>query len=453
MQPRSSPAPCTTSVHGKRASHGAWLRTIFAVISLVATTAVAQPAPPAQPTQPTLPRDPSFDIAFIDPTGHVAVVDPRSVDPFADVISYGVGRQLAIFPTWSSDGNRLAAVTATPQGSRVDVIDVANGSRPLVVLDSAERGPIYLNWSPDSRYLAVLSSTPDNALALDVIDVSTALVGEAVRTTLAFGQPFYWVWSATGRSVLVHRDVMRRTAVVGITSIADFDVRLPLPAPGSFQAPDFSDSGLYVAYASTVGADNDVVVAGNPERGANSEPVVRLAQRGMVAFGWRPGHEQLSVQGATSEGSFTGELELLDVLTGVSTVLSSDEVVASFWSPDGRWIAALSRRTGSEEVIVAQGPELAEVQRRALRLDLDLIEADTRHVVEHGPVTVSAAFGSQYLPFFDQYSRSHSLWAPDSSAFVLPEIGPSGAPRLVVLDTNGGRTYLVDGDMPAWNVR
>jgi hypothetical protein len=36
---------------------------------------------------------------------------------------------------------------------------------------------------------------------------------------------------------------------------------------------------------------------------------------------------------------------------------------------------------------------------------------------------------------------------------VLPEIGPSGAPRLVVLDTNGGRTYLVDGDMPAWNVR
>jgi Tol biopolymer transport system component len=137
----------------------------------------------------------------------------------------------------------------------------------------------------------------------------------------------------------------------------------------------------------------------------------------------------------------------------VSTVLSTNEVVASFWSPDGRWIAALSRRTGSEEVIAARGADLADVQGRLLRLDLDLIEADSRQVVEHGPVTVSVAFASQYLPFFDQYSRSHSLWSPDSKALVLPEIGPSGAPRLVLLDTDGGRTYLVDGDMPAWNVR
>ncbi|HET8985152.1 MAG TPA: hypothetical protein VFN03_05280 [Trueperaceae bacterium] len=422
-------------------------------MAAVVVAGVVMSSATAQPAQPLSPRDPAFDIAFIDPTGHVAVVDPRSVDPLADVTGFGTGRQLAIFPAWSSDGNRLAAVTATPQGSRVEVIDVAKGGRPLVVLDAADRGPIYLNWSPDARYLAVLSSTPDSALALDFIDVATEPGSEVVRTTLAFGQPFYWVWSATGRSVLVHRDVLRRTAVVGISAIAEFDVRQPLPSPGAFQAPDISDSGRYVAYASMVGAENYVVVAGNPERGSNVEPVVRLAQRGMVAFGWRPGHEQLSVQGATSEGSFTGELELLDVLTGVSTVLSANEVVASFWSPDGRWIAALSRRTGSEEVIVARGPDLTDVQRRVLRLDLDLIEADTRQVVEHGPVTVSVAFASQYLPFFDQYSRSHSLWAPDSSALVLPEIGPSGAPRLVILDTDGGRTYLVDGDMPAWNVR
>lgn len=424
------------------------------VVVLVACLATVRPPGSAQPAgtaQAPAPRDPAYAIAYVDPTGHVAVVDPRSTDPEATHVSYGTERQLAVFPAWSSDGNRVAAVTAAVTGSRVDVIDVAKGGEPIVMLASADRGPIYLNWSPDDRYLAVLSSTPGSALALDLVDLRQSTGDEQQRTTFALGQPFYWVWSATGRSLLVHRDVLRRTAVVGISAVTEFDVRQPLPWPGAFQSPDISDSGRYLAYASTFGAERYVIVTGNPERGFAIEPVLRLAQRGFVAFAWRPGHEQLGVQGATSEGSFTGELELLDVLTGGSTTLSVKEVVAFFWSPDGRWLATLSRRTGSEQVVVESEP--LSVQRRAVRLDLDIIEADTRQVVEHGPVTLSPAFAAQYLPFFDQYSRSHSLWSPDSSAVVLPEVGPGGAPRLVILDTSGVRRDLVAGDMPAWNVR
>src|SRR5690606_23916371 len=116
--------------------------------------------------------------------------------------------------------------------------------------------------------------------------------------------------------LLVHRDVMRRAAVVGFSPISEFEVSHPLPWPGAFQAPDISTSGRYVAYASTLGSENAVIVTGNPERGAGTEPVAKLAQRGFVAFSWRPGREQLSVQGAKSAGSFVGELELLDVLSG-----------------------------------------------------------------------------------------------------------------------------------------
>jgi len=433
-----------------RAAFTRWAVTRAVLLALVAGWFTAHPSAWAQQAAPS-PRDPAFAIAFIGPTGHVAVVDPRAEDPQAGATSYGGHRQVAIFPAWSSDGNRVAAVTATAQCSRVDVIDVAGGSGSTVMLAAGDRAPIYLNWSPDDRFLAVLSSTPDSTLALDLIDATGT--GGRTRTTLAFGQPFYWVWSATGRSLVVHRDVLRRTAVVGITAITGFDVREPLPWPGAFQAPDISTSGRYLAYASTFGSDNHVIVTTNPERGAGAEPVVKLTQRGFVAFSWRPGYEQLSVQGATSAGSFTGDLELLDVLTGVSTVLSAKEVVASFWSPDGRWVATLSRRTGSEEVVLGPAPALQPVQRRLQRFDLDFIEADTRHVVEHGPVTLSQAFTAQYLPFFDQYSRSHSLWAPDSNAMVLPAIGPSGAPLLVIFDTDGSRTDLVAGDMPAWNVR
>src|SRR5690606_6501437 len=278
-------------------------------------------------------RDPAGAIAYIDPTGHVAVVDPLAADPGADATSYGRGRQLSIFPVWSSDGNRVAVITATSRGSRVELIDVAGGGEPLALLSAADRGPIYLNWSPDDDHLAVLSSAPDGSLVLDFVDVPAALAGKPVITTLGYGQPFYWVWSSTGRSVMVHRDVMRRQAVVGMSSIAGFDVGEPLPSPGAFQSPDISDSGRYLAYATTTAAENSVVVTGNPERGYDIQPVVTLAHRGLVAFAWRPGHEQLSVQGAKSEGSFTGDLELLDVRSGVATTLSVKDVVASFWSP------------------------------------------------------------------------------------------------------------------------
>ena len=94
-----------------------------------------------------------------------------------------------------------------------------------MVLASPARAPIYLNWSPDDRFLAVLSSTQESSLALDVIDVSRPGGARLERTTLSLGLPFYWVWSATGRSLRVHRDVMRRAAVVGLSPITEFEVR------------------------------------------------------------------------------------------------------------------------------------------------------------------------------------------------------------------------------------
>jgi hypothetical protein len=70
----------------------------------------------------------------------------------------------------------------------------------------------------------------------------------------ARGAPFYWTWSRSGRSLLVHQNVLGPTALVGSTGIDAFDVRAPLPEPGAFQSPALSSSERYVAYA-TIGAD------------------------------------------------------------------------------------------------------------------------------------------------------------------------------------------------------
>src|SRR5690606_4371172 len=165
----------------------------------------------------------------------------------------------------------------------------------------------------------------------------------------------YWVWSPTGRAVVVHRDVLGEAALVGLTSVDSFAVASPLPSPGAFQAPDVSASGRFVAYAARDALGERVVVVGNPERGGGARTFAQLEGEDLMAFAWRPGREQLSVQGATLPGYFVGPVVLLDAESGEARVVSEDLVVASFWSPDGRWLATLSLEAGGEDGPVVEG--------------------------------------------------------------------------------------------------
>ena len=64
------------------------------VAALLTCCEVVRPFAAAQQTSAAAPRDPAFAIAYIDPTGHVAVVDPRAADPAGTTASYGSGRQV-----------------------------------------------------------------------------------------------------------------------------------------------------------------------------------------------------------------------------------------------------------------------------------------------------------------------------------------------------------------------
>jgi TolB protein len=63
----------------------------------------------------------------------------------------------------------------------------------------------------------------------------------------------------------------------------------------------------------------------------------------------------------------------------------------------------------------------------------------------------TVAYLSQFLPFFDQYALSHRIWAPDSSAIVLP-VREDDANRILVVPVGGGRPYrLAEGEIAFWS--
>ena len=63
----------------------------------------------------------------------------------------------------------------------------------------AENAPHYLYWSPDSRTLAVLASTPQG---LTLFAADTESLTEP--TVIESGAPLYFNWGADGQSMLVH---------------------------------------------------------------------------------------------------------------------------------------------------------------------------------------------------------------------------------------------------------
>jgi TolB protein len=436
---------------------------------LLPAVAAAQDGGGRGPGSPGL--DPSGLIAFVDPDGAVGLLDPRTG---AVRRSDGGGLERAQFPAWSSDGNRVAVIVADLAGGRVDVIDAAAGGAPTTIYRVAGQAPIYLAWAPGDRTLAILANAAGGTLALDLVEVEAALAGrpEAVRP-YARGAPFYWTWSRTGRTLLVHQNVMGSAALVGSSPIDAFDVRAPLPDPGAFQSPALSSSERYLAYATLDAAGRrEVVVLPNPARPDPSLRSASLPHQGMAALAWRPGHEQLAVQRATvpSPHAF-GPVDLLDADGGRVTRLSEDTVMASWWSPDGRWLATLSPiGGGGDRTVIGAAPWLlpsastGDLQHTAARsgtvqgrgrtlMSLKVIDPDTLETRVLAAFAPSPLFVAQYLPFFDQYARSHRLWSPGSDALVLPALDDDGVPTLVVFGIDGATTPLVPGDLPAWNVR
>lgn len=425
----------------RRRTRDAARRITLLAVLLAATLATAQtPLDDAVAPLAELGRaDAAGLVAFITPDGRPAVVDPTS----GARVRLDAAPQRAQFPTWSPDGDGVTVIAVRADGPGLDHyrLDAAGFERRYV--DTAA-GPIYHGWSPDGARIALLTSGPGQ-LGLRLVDVAAGTDGAA--RLVAEGAPFYWDWSPDGGALLWHRNVLGDGAELALVPLDDALERRDVPAPGAFQSPAVSPSGAWLAYASRDGGDTRRVVL---ERLDGEGERRELTHTGLAAVAWHPRRDLVAIQRALVDGPHSyGPLVLIDAETGDLERLTDDLSIAFWFAPDGGTIAYLTPVAGG-----APGSERQVLERvQALpRFSLRVVDVATGLRRELAVVTPSLLFTGQYLPFFDQYARSHRLWSPQSDALVLP-VMVAGVSVIQVFGLDGSVSTLGSGDMPAWNVR
>ncbi|MBK7896412.1 MAG: hypothetical protein WAS33_21040 [Candidatus Promineifilaceae bacterium] len=356
------------------------------------------------------------------------------------------------FPAWSPDGRSVAAIGASRAGGGVFVLDATAGAdntlEPLYV--DGQQNPFYLYWSPDNQQVSFLANHPDG-MGLHLVPAD----GSSDSRLLTIGGPLYWQWATDSQQIFIHSGFSGDASRLELIAPDGDGTGEAIAPPGFFQVPGISADGRYLAYAEVMTGNSSLVVVDT-----QSEAVVEERHAGLVALAWSPTANHLAfTNGAEPDSTnFVGPLRLLDAATGAIRLISNEPIVAFFWSPDGRYLAAISILRSGNGDINAQTEMKAFVgkpnrQQNSPRLRLlvyDVAEDEGRWLFNFAP---TFTFATQFLPFFDQYAQSHRLWSPDSRSLVLPMVEDGRNQIFVINIVTGQKRYLADGLMPFWSPR
>jgi TolB protein len=387
-------------------------------------------------------------IAFINTDGQLTTVAPDG----SDVRVLTEGEQRLQFPAWSPDSTKIATIGVDREGSFIRILPDEIGAEGTEIYRSAERGAIYLYWSPDGERVSFLANNPESALALHLASETEP------ERLLANGAPFYWQWRADSQGMLIHTGFTGQGSRLGFTSVESDTLTENLAPPGIFQAPGISPSGNYIAYAEANSfRGTQVVIQHNPLATEVEEVKREVKHEGAVALSWSPMEDKLAFTAPAEDApAVYGELKLLEAESGLLEVLSDKLVVCFFWSPDGNYIAYLTPNLESGEGDVSSlGTTFyvsdTKVQRGSFLLELHVVDITTKEDRRLATFTPTFLFLDQFLPFFDQYALSHRIWSPDSTAVVLPITNADNSRQVTVFNLDGTVTPVGEGDTPFWS--
>ena len=449
-----------------------------------------------EPAQPTTPAAPSLEavapfavsprtdgeprLAVVAADGRLFTMDRRG----NGIVRLGTRGTRYQFPAWSPDGGRIAAIGVDGTTSAVQVLaepghgEPGSGGtgagpsggigavppardptpptaiEPAVLYDAADRAPFYLFWAPDGRSVGFLTTEPAG-LALRAAPID----GSAPATVVRQASPMYWTWVDGGR-LLVHSGD-GPASFFGEVAVADGAGDALENASGGFRAPGLSASGRFRGFATHEADTGFTVVLAAVDGSIRHE----VPTAGGAALSFDPMGDTLAFVAPTtpSDGDTLpiGPLRLIDPRSGEARVLLATRVVAFFWSPDGRTIAAVqvpdpdavaAADTGPRSDSGAGSAQAPEALEAGLGLDLVFVDVVTGTVRSQQDVRLPDGFAGQVLPFFDQYALSHHVWAPDSSAIALPVVDDAGETRIHEFGADGSAAReIAPGILAFWS--
>ena len=410
------------------------------------------PEPPAA-TSATLTTGASR-LAVVGADGDLSTTDALG----GSLVRYGGAGIRFSFPAWSPDGTRIAAVGEDQGEARVYVFttpaDGASPAAPAIVYSDADQPPFYLYWSPDGEALTFLTTEPEpDGLALRLVPAD----GSAPAAIIRHGSPMYWAWADAAR-LLVHSGGEGLAGFFGEVR-PDGVATEPLAIlPGGFRVPAVSSDGRFRAYVTPGDGTTQPIVVETRER----TDAQTLDVFGTAALAFRPGSDGLAIVAAAEPRRETsvpvGPLRLMDASTGEVRTLLSGTVIGSFWSPDGKTIAAIEVPAPGDDNIAAMGrgvlvstTSFRTAAAAGTRLRISFVNAESGAIRSRSSFALSDLFIDQILPYFDQYALSHRVWSADGASIALPVVD-AGIEQVMVIQADGsGARAVADAVAGFWS--
>jgi hypothetical protein len=405
------------------------------------------PVATASPVPLDRPITSSGSIAVLGDDGSLSVVEPGGRAVLLSDAAEGVFG----FPAWSPDGSQIAAVRSSDSAMAILVFNTGellsgSGAKPLVIFRSKTVSPFYLFWTPDGRDVSFLASqSGELSLRIAPADGSAPVDGSGPGAIIRTGQPFYYDWIA-GDRLLAHIG-NGPDAFLGEIGLNGASTSAAIEFPGDFHSAAVNRDGTSIAFvrAGQIGR-GEVVVAARDGSDSHSFRVF-----GTAAVVFDPAGGTIAsigpVRPQAPAGFPIGPLRLIDAKSGIVRTLIDGFVVGFWWSPDGKTMAALRvqpKITSGQESPAPEGRPVREF--RLLFVDVATGNVRSQPVVQPGDLFVEGLMAN-----FDQYALSHQVWAPDSSSFLLSEIGPDGTTQVSIRFPDGGEPVEIDGEIGFWS--
>ena len=155
-----------------------------------------------------------------------------------------------------------------------------------------------------------------------------------------------------------------------------------------------------------------------------------------------------------------GPLRLMDGASGRVRTLLDGTVLAFFWAPDGKTIAAIGvpapgddKVAGSDRAALISTRSVPAAAAPAVKLRLSFVNAETGAIRSHWMFAVSDVFVNAGPPLLRPVRPQPPLCGrPDGASFAIPVVADDGSDQVMVVQADGsGARAVARGVMAFWS--